>query len=81
MSKFDGKDAQTWISQMEHFFYLYQVMTQKKVIIASLYLEPEKFVWNQWLCEHKKGSIISWSIFSEELIEYHDDSKSNSFFT
>ena len=29
----------------------------------------------------KKGSIISWSIFTEELIAYHDDIKNNSFFT
>ena len=38
-------------------------------------------MWYQWLCEHKKNTIISWSIFIEELITYHDDVKSNSFFT
>ena len=30
---------------------------------------------------HKKNTIISWSIFTEELIAYHDDVKRNSFFT
>ena len=38
-------------------------------------------MWYQWLCERKKNTIISWSIFTKELIAYHDDVKSNSFFT
>ena len=53
----------------------------KKVTTASLYLEPQQFLWYQWLCKCKKNTIISWSIFSEELIAYHDDVKRNSFFT
>ena len=55
MRKFDGKDPITWIFQMEQFFDLHQVPNLQKVTIASLYLEPEQFVWYQWLCEHKKG--------------------------
>ena len=53
MRKFDGKDALTWIFEMEHFFDLHQVPTQQKVTIASLYLEPPQFVWYQWLCDRK----------------------------
>jgi hypothetical protein len=79
MRKFDGKDPITF--QMEQFFDILQVANLQKVTIASLYLEPQQFVWYQWLCEHKKNTIISWSIFTEELIAYHDDVKSNSFFT
>jgi hypothetical protein len=60
---------------------IHQVPNLQKVTIASLYLEPQQFVLYQWLCEHKKNTIISWSIFTEELISYHDDVKSNSFFT
>ena len=55
MRKFDGKDPITWIFQMEQFFDLHQVPNLQKVTIASLYLEPEQFVWYQWLCEQKKG--------------------------
>ena len=51
MMKFDGKDAITWIFQMEQFFDLHQVPNLQKVTIASLYLEPEQFIWYQWLCE------------------------------
>jgi hypothetical protein len=66
---------------MDQFFDIHQVPNLRKVTIASLYLDPQQFVWYQWLCERKKNTIISWSIFTEELIVYHDDVKSNSFFT
>ena len=33
------------------------------------------------MCEHKKNTIISWLVFTEELIAYPDDVKSNSLFT
>ena len=79
MSKFDGKDPITWIFQMEKFFDLHQVPNLQMVTIASLYFDPKQFVWYQWLCEQKKDNIISWSIFTEELISYHVD-KNNTFF-
>ena len=66
---------------MEQFFDIHQVPNLQKVTIASLYLEPQQFVWYQWLCERKKNTIISWSIFTEELITYHDDVRINSLFT
>ena len=62
MRYIDGKDPITWIFQMEQFFDLHQVPTMKKVTIASLYLEPDQFVWYQWLCDRKKDPIISWSM-------------------
>ena len=65
---------------MEQFFDIHQLPNLQKVNIASLYLEPQHFMWYQWLCEHKKNTIISSSIFTEELIGYHDDVKINSFF-
>ena len=44
--------------QMEQFFDLHQVPTLQKVTIASLYLEPDQFVWYQWLCDRKNDPII-----------------------
>ena len=38
-------------------------------------------MWYQRLCERKKNTIISWSIFTQEMIAYQDDVKTNSFFT
>ena len=80
MRKFDDKDPITCIFQMEKFFDLHLVSSLQKVTIASLYLELEKFVWYQWHCEQKKDSIISWYIFTKQLISYHDD-KNNTFFS
>ena len=45
MRKFDGKDPGTWILQMEQFFDLHNVHNTQKVCIATLYLEPNQFVW------------------------------------
>jgi hypothetical protein len=81
MRKFDGKDPITWIFQMEQFFDLHQVPTLQKVTLASLYLEPDQFVWYQWICEQKKDSIVSWSIFMDELIAHYGDIKRNTFFS
>ena len=41
MRKFDGKDPITWIFQMEQFFDIHHVPNLQKVVIASLYLEPQ----------------------------------------
>ena len=66
---------------MEQFFDLHQVTSLEKVTIASLYLEPEQFVWYRCLCSRKKNSVVSWSIFMEELITHYEDPKSNTLFS
>ena len=68
MRNFDGKDPITWILQMEQFFEW----------IASLYLEPNQFVWYRWLCSRK--SLVTWTIFTEEMIAHYEDTRSNIFF-
>ena len=45
MRKFYGKAP--WILQMEQFFDIHQVSNLQKVTIASLYLEPQQFMWYQ----------------------------------
>ena len=81
MRKFEVNGPITWIFQMEKFFDMHQVSNLQKVTISSLYLETQQFVWYKWPCEHKNNTIISRSIFIEELILYHDDVKRNSLFT
>ena len=63
MRKFDGKDPTTWILQIEQFFDLHNVQNTQKVRMATLYLEPNQFVWYQWLCSRKQ--FITWAIFME----------------
>ena len=77
MRKFDGKDPATWILQMEQFFDLNNVQNTQKVCMATLYLEPNQFVWYQWLCSRKQ--FITWAIFTEELMAHYEDTKSNTF--
>jgi hypothetical protein len=77
--KFDGKDPITWILQMEQFFDLHNVPHTQKVLIVSLYLEPNQFVWYQWLCSCK--SLVTWTIFTEEMIAHSEDARSNTFFS
>ena len=83
MRKFDGKDPLTWINKMEIFFEIHQIPYGQKVTMASLYLEPNQFIWYHWLCTHrrKKGLTIMWSIFTEELQEQYSDSVTENFFS
>jgi hypothetical protein len=78
MRKFDGKDPITWILQMEQFFDLHNVPHTQKVRIASLYLEPNQFVWYLWLCSRK--SLVTWKIFTKEMIAHYEDTRINTFF-
>jgi hypothetical protein len=71
MRNFDGKDPITWILQKEQFFDLHNVPHTQKVRIVSLYLEPNQFVWYRWLCSRK--SLITWTIFMEEMITHYED--------
>ena len=79
MRKFDGKDPVTSILQMEQYFNLHNVQNTQKVRIATLYLEPNQFVWYQWLYSLKK--IVTWTIFMDEMITHYEDTKSNTFFS
>eukprot|EP00253_Pinus_taeda_P025470 PITA_25470 len=77
--KFEGKDLAAWILQMEQFFDLNNVQNTQKVRMATLYLEPNQFVWYKWLFSYKH--IITWAIFTEELTVHYEDTKSNTFFS
>jgi hypothetical protein len=45
---------------------------------VSLYLEPNQFVWYQSICSRK--SLVTWTIFTEEMIAHYEDTRSNTFF-
>jgi hypothetical protein len=79
MRKFDGKDPITWILHMEKFFDLHEVPHTQKVQIASLHLEPNQFVWYRWIFSRK--SLVTWTIFMEEMIVHYEDTRRNTFFS
>ena len=60
------------------YFDLHGVPLLQKVSIASSYLEPDQFLWYQGLCSRKQ--LVTWSIFTEEMIAHYADTKSNTFF-
>ena len=62
--KFDGKDPVTWILQMEQYYDSHNVKNTQKVCIATLYLEPNQFVWYRWLCSRKP--LVIWSILQRK---------------
>jgi hypothetical protein len=64
---------------MEQFFDLHNVPHTQKVRIASLYLEPNQFVWYRWLCSRK--SLFTWTIFTKQMIAHYEDTRSNTFFS
>ena len=77
MRKFDGKDPVTWILQMEQYFDLHDVQLLQKVRIASLYLEMNQFLWYKGICYRKP--LVTWSIFTKEMIAHYEDTKRNTF--
>ena len=79
MRNFDGKDPITWILQMEQYFDLHNVQNTQKIRIATLYLEPNKFVWYRWIFSCKQ--IVTLEMFTEEIIAHYEDTKSNTFFS
>jgi hypothetical protein len=64
---------------MEQFFDFHNVPHAQMVRIASLYLEPNQFVWYRWLCSRK--SLVTWTILMEEMVEHYEDTRSNTFFS
>ena len=78
MRNFDGKDP-VRILQMEQYFDLNNVKNTQKVRIATLHLKQNTFLWYRWLFSRKK--IVTWLIFTEEIITHYEDTKSNTFFS
>ena len=71
MRKFDGKDLVTWILHMKKYFDLHEVKLLQKVRMATLYLEPNQFVWYQWLFSRKQfitttlENLLAFQYFSD----------------
>jgi hypothetical protein len=63
---------------MEKYFDLHDVPHTQKVQIVSLYLEPNQFMWYQWICSRK--TLVTWKIFTEEIIAQYEDTRRNTFF-
>jgi len=69
VTKFDGSDPTSWVTQMEHYFSLYGITNDlAKLQYGVLHLDQESWQWWQWRKTSCQG-YIAWTQFVTELYE------------
>jgi hypothetical protein len=72
VTKFDGSDPTGWVTQMEHYFSLYNITDDlAKLRYGVLHLDQERWQWWQWRKTSRQG-YIAWTQFVTELYERFD---------
>jgi hypothetical protein len=72
VTKFDGSDPTGWVTQMEHYFSLYDITDDlAKLRYGVLHLDQERWQWWQWRKTSRQG-YIAWTQFVAELYERFD---------
>ena len=72
VTKFDGSDPTGWVTQMEHYFSLYNITDDlAKLRYGVLHLNQEHWQWWQWRKNSCQG-YISWKHFVAEIYECFD---------
>jgi hypothetical protein len=72
VTKFDGSDPTSWVTQMEHYFSLYHITNDlAKLWYGVLHLDQERWQWWQWRKTSLQG-YIAWTQFVTELYECFD---------
>jgi hypothetical protein len=58
VTKFDGSDPTSWVTQMEHYFSLYGITDDlAKLRYGVLHLDQERWQWWQWRKTSRQGYI------------------------
>jgi hypothetical protein len=69
VTKFDGSDPTSWVTQMEHYFSLYDIIDDlAKLRHGVLHLDQECWQWWQWR-KTSRQEYIAWTQFMIELYE------------
>jgi hypothetical protein len=72
VTKFDGLDPTGWVTQMEHYFSLYDIIYDlAKLWYGVLHLDQERWQWWQWRKNSRHG-YIAWTQFVTKLYERFD---------
>jgi hypothetical protein len=72
VTKFDGSDPTGWVTQMEHYFSLYDIADDlAKLWYGVLHLDQERWKWWQWRKTSRQG-YNAWTQFVTELYERFD---------
>jgi hypothetical protein len=77
VTKFDGLDPTSWVTQLEHYFSLYGITDDlAKIRYGVLHLDQESWQW--WQCRKtSRQGYISWTHFVEDLYERFDTDTSH----
>lgn len=68
MHKFEGSYPTGWVSQMEKYFHLHNIIDPKtKLKVRVIYLNVECFRWWQWHLKSIGGRPVGWTYFSKSL--------------
>jgi hypothetical protein len=72
VTKFDGSDPTGWVTQMEHYFSLYDITYDlAKLRYGVLHLDQEHWQWWQWR-KIARQVYVSWTHFVAEIYECFD---------
>jgi hypothetical protein len=72
VTKFYGSDPTSWVTQMEHYFSLYDITNElDKLWYGVLHLDQECWQWWQWRKNARQG-YVAWTQFVVELYEHFD---------
>jgi hypothetical protein len=72
VTKFDGSDPTGWVTQIEHYFSLYDITDElAKLCYGFLHLDQERWQWWQWRKNARQGYVV-WTHFVGELYECFD---------
>jgi hypothetical protein len=72
VNKFYGSDPTGWVTQMEHYFSLYDITNDlAKLRYGVLHLDQEHWQWWKWRKTSRQG-YIAWTQFVTELYERFD---------
>jgi hypothetical protein len=72
LTKFDGSDSTSWVTQMEHYFSLYDITDDlEKLWYGVLHLYQTRWQWWQWRkTTHER--YVAWTHFVAEIYERFD---------
>jgi hypothetical protein len=72
VTKFDGSNPTGWVTQMEHYFYLYNITNElAKLRYGVLHLDQERWQWWKWRKNARQG-YVAWTHFVVEVYECFD---------
>jgi hypothetical protein len=72
VTKFDGSDPTGWVTQMEHYFSLYDITDDMaKLRYGFLHIDQERWQWWQWRKKYRQG-YVAWTHFVAEHYECFD---------